>query len=97
MAKRAVSLEERRELLNRRAELAAIGAHPAWEVLAAVIEEDVEKVKRAILGAAMTDEGVSLEAQAYWRGKIAGLRQARSIPMNALSKEQAEEVASGRG
>lgn len=91
---RTISLAERRALLARRADLAALGQHPSWDVLGAVVEEEIEKVKTAILGAAMGDAGVSLEQQAYWRGKIAGLRQARKIPTTALSKEQAEEAAS---
>jgi hypothetical protein len=95
-----ISLEERRALLLRRNELAVLTELPNWIVLSAVVEEEIEKIKRAMMGA-MLGRGMTIEEQAFMRGRIVGLRAARSIPEHARAKEltesspRDEEVAAG--
>jgi hypothetical protein len=93
-------MEERRALLLRRSELSTLAQLPNWDVFCAVIEEEADQVKKAIMGKAM-GAGISLEEQAFQRGRIIGLRAARSIPERARSSELTEssptqkEVAAG--
>jgi hypothetical protein len=84
-----ISLEERRALLLRRNELAVLVDLPNWIVLGAVVEEEIERVKRAMM-AKMLGAGISLEEQAFMRGRIVGLRAARSIPEHARARELTE-------
>src|SRR5262245_55565994 len=86
MARRVISIEERRALLLRRSELATIAELPNWDVLSAVVEEEIEAIKRVVMAKAM-GEGISLEEQAYHRGRIIGLRAVLSIPRNALREQ----------
>ena len=83
------SLEERRAALVRRSELAGLPQLSNWVVLSAVIEEEIERIKRAMM-AQMMGKGISLEEQAFMRGRIIGLRAARSIPEHALRAELTE-------
>ena len=101
MAKpRVISMEERRTLLLRRSELSTLAQLPNWDVLCSVIEEEIDNLKRVVMGKAM-GPGMTLEEQAYYRGRIVGLRAARSIPQRALNQEltesspSPEEVAAG--
>jgi hypothetical protein len=100
VANRVISMEERRALLLRRSELSTIAQLPNWTVFCAVVEEEVDNIKRAIMGRAM-GPGITLEEQAFQRGRISGLRAARSIPERARNKELTEssptekEVAAG--
>jgi hypothetical protein len=84
-----ISLEERRELLLRRGELSGLAQLSNWLILGAVIEEEVDRIKRAMM-AQMMGKGISLEEQAFMRGRIIGLRAARSIPEHALRAELTE-------
>ena len=98
--RRVITLEQRRELLLRRAELASLVDHSSWLVLQATVEEQIDQIKKTIVAAAMSDAGIPLERQAYLRGLIQGMRAVRSIPRSAHRKElmdlQSErEVASG--
>jgi len=87
VAKRVISLAERRALMLRRNELATLAQLPNWDVFCAVVEEDIESTKRVVMAMAMSPKGISVEQQAYFRGRITGLQAARSIPTNALSKQ----------
>jgi len=95
-----VTQEERRALLIRRSELATLTQLPSWLVFGSVIEQEIENIKKAMT-AKMLGPGVSLEEQAFNRGRIIGLRAARSVPEHALSKQltesspMSEEVAAG--
>jgi hypothetical protein len=97
--RRVITLAERRELLLRRAELAALVEHTSWDVLQAVVEDQIDQIKKTIVAAAMNDAGISVERQAYLRGLIQGMRAVRSIPRNAHRKElmdmTSKEEASG--
>lgn len=77
-------------MLLRRSELATIAQLPNWDVFSAVVEESIDEIKRIVMANAMSDQGISLEQQAYYRGKIVGLRAARSIPSSALTKQLTE-------
>jgi len=98
--RRVISLEERRELLLRRSDLATLTTLHNWLVLGSVIEEEIERIKKSMMGR-MLGRGMTLEEQAFERGRIIGLRAARSIPEHARAKEltesspQDEEVAAG--
>jgi hypothetical protein len=87
--RRVISMEERRALLLRRSELSTLAQLPNWDVYCAVIEQEIEDIKRVVMGKAM-GPGISLEEQAYQRGRVIGLRAARSIPARALDKELTE-------
>ena len=90
---RVISLEERRELLLKRGNLATLTQLPNWDVFCTVIEEEIDNIKRVVMAKAMGD-GISVEEQAFQRGKIMGLRAARSIPASALSKQLTESSPS---
>ena len=98
--RRVISMEERRALLLRRSELSTLAQLPNWDVFCAVVEQEIENIKRVVMGKTM-GVGMSLEEQAFNRGRITGLRAARSIPERALSEEltesspRREEVAAG--
>jgi len=92
--RKLISLEERRSLLLRRSELATLAQLPNWAVFCAEVEEDIDAIKQVVMASAM-GEGISLEEQAYHRGRIAGMRSVVGIPTRALSKQQTEEVAAG--
>lgn len=97
---RVISMEERRALLLRRSELATLAQLPNWDVFCSVIAEEIDDIKRIVMAKAM-GPGMTLEEQAFHRGRIVGLRAARSIPQHALNKEltesspSQEEVAAG--
>jgi len=86
-----ISLAERRELLTRRSDLATLTKLPNWDVFSAVVEEEIDTIKRVMMGR-MMGQGISLEEQAFLRGRIIGLRAARSIPEHALHKELTEST-----
>jgi len=94
------SLEARRAALIRRSELSTLTQLPNWLVFSAVVEQEIENIKKAALGM-MMGEGITLEQQAEMRGRIRGLKAARSIPERALRAELTEssptdeEVAAG--
>jgi hypothetical protein len=98
--RKVITLEERRELLLRRTELATLTRLPNWQVFGAVIQEEIDRIQKTVLARAL-GVGISLEQQAFERGRIIGLRAARSIPEHALHKELTEsspterEVAAG--
>ena len=87
--RRVISLEERRELLLRRGDLANLTALPNWVVFCTVVEEEVERIKRSMM-ARMMGQGMTLEQQAFERGRIVGLRAARSVPEHAQRAELTE-------
>ena len=87
--RRVISLEERRALMLRRNELATIAQLPNWDVFCVVVEEEIDSIKRVMMAKAL-GSGISLEEQAFLKGKIIGLRAARSIPSSALSKQLTE-------
>jgi len=101
--KRIISAEERRALLLRRGELTALAQHPSWPVYEAAMRESIDEVRRVVFGAAMTDQGISLELQAYYRGVIRGMRTAMKTPVLAEGRlreylrqtDEEEEAASG--
>jgi G:T/U-mismatch repair DNA glycosylase len=101
--RRVVSAEERRALLLRRGELTALAQHPSWSVYEAVMREAMDDVRRVVGGAAMTQAGISLERQAYYRGVIRGMRTAMKTPVLAEDRlteylrqnDEEEEAASG--
>lgn len=90
--RRVRTLEERREALTRRSDLAVLTQLPNWEVFSAVIETEIESVQRTIL-ARVLGVGMTPEEQAYERGRIAGMRYARSVPERERRKVANEEVA----
>ena len=98
--RRVISMDERRALLLRRSELSTLAQLPNWDVFCAVIEQEIEDIKRVVMARAM-GAGMSLEEQAFNRGRVVGLRAARSIPARALNEEltesspRHEEVAAG--
>jgi len=77
-----ISLEERRRLMLRRNDLASLTTLPNWIVFCTVIEEEIDRIKRSMM-ARMMGQGLSLEQQAFERGRIVGLRAARSVPEHA--------------
>jgi hypothetical protein len=87
--RKVVTLAERRELLVRRTELSTLTQLPNWQVFGAVIEEEIDGIKRVMM-ARMMGQGISPEEQAFMRGRIIGLRAARSIPEHALHSELTE-------
>jgi len=89
-------MDERRSLLLRRSALAGIAQLPNWDVFCAVIEEEVDNIKRVIMAKALSTNGISPEEQAFFRGRIIGLQAARSIPTSALSKQLTESSPSER-
>ena len=101
--KRIITEEERRALLLRRGELTALAQHPSWLVYEAVMREAMDDVRRVVFGAAMSDAGISLEMQAYYRGVIRGMRTATKTPVLAENRltaylrqnDEEEEAASG--
>jgi len=98
--KRLITLEERRALMLRRSELSTLAQLPNWDVFCVVVEEEIDNIKRMLMGKVM-GPGLSVEEQAFNRGRIVGLRAARSIPSRALNRELTEsspdekEVAAG--
>ena len=98
--RRVFSQEDRRDQLLRRSELSLLVQLPSWEVYGGVIQEEIERIKRSMMGR-MMGVGMSLEQQAYERGRIMGLKAARSIPEHANRDELTEssptneEVAAG--
>ena len=100
--RKIVTAEERRALLLRRGELTALAQHPSWPVYEASIREAMDEVRRKVISEAMSDRGISLERQAYYRGVIRGMRTSMNIPVLAeerldeyLSKHEESEEASG--
>lgn len=87
--RKLITLAERRTLMLRRNELATLTQLPNWDVLSAVVEEEVDAIKRLVMAKAM-GTGLSLEEQAFHRGRILGLRAALSIPKHALQKQLTE-------
>ena len=73
----------------RRSELATLAQLPNWDVFCAVIEEEIDNIKKVVMGKAM-GPGITIEEQAVLRGRIIGLKAARSIPTKALSKQLTE-------
>lgn len=92
--RQVITLAERRALLLRRNELSTIVQLPNWDVLNAVVEEEIEQLKRVVMAKAM-GEGMTLEDQALMRGRIAGMRAVLAIPRNANRKQVREEAAAG--
>ena len=98
-----LSAEERRALLLRRGELTALAQHPSWPVFETVMRETINDVRKVVLGDAMTNAGISLERQAYYRGVIRGMRTALKTPVLAEGRlneylrqsDEEEEAASG--
>jgi len=86
-------MDERRALLLRRSHLATIAELPDWDVLCAVVEEDIDEIKRVVMAQAM-GTGISPEEQAFHRGRITGLRAALAIPTRAFNDQQKEAAAS---
>ncbi|HKB41986.1 MAG TPA: hypothetical protein VKD72_36500 [Gemmataceae bacterium] len=85
--KRQQSEAERRNLLVRRGELAALALHPSWQVLRARIEEERVEIERHVTSEALKlNGGMSLERQAFLRGCVQGLDFALSIPEDANRK-----------
>jgi hypothetical protein len=90
------SENERRNLIVRKGELAALYQHPAWPVLVAVLDERREKLERELLAMALGGNGMSLERQAFIRGFFKGVGYVLSIPSNAetrLAEILSEEAA----
>jgi hypothetical protein len=89
-SRRVVSLEERREIMLRRSNLATLTTLDNWIVLCTVVEEEIDRIKKAMMGRMLVGQGMTLEQQAYERGRIVGLRAALSIPKKARAKELTE-------
>lgn|SRR5215471_7520681 len=87
--RRVISLEERRALMLRRSDLANLTTLPNWILFCTVIEEEVDRIKRTMM-ARMMGQGMTLEQQAFERGRIVGLRAARSVPEHATRTELTE-------
>jgi len=87
--RRVISLEERRRLMLRRNDLASLTTLPNWIVFCTVVEEEIDRIKRSMM-ARMMGQGMPLEQQAFERGRIVGLRAARSVPEHAARTELTE-------
>lgn len=82
--------EERHALLLRRGELATLAQHQAWPVYQAAMREEIETLKKTMLGHVMSDKGLTVEAQAYYRGLIRGIRGAIAVPGSAEARLDAD-------
>jgi hypothetical protein len=90
--KRFQSLDERRALLLREAELAALAQHPAWEVFRAMLAAEETIVRTRVASQAMSPTGITLEEQAYNRGVLRGLERALAIPELAEGAQDKREA-----
>jgi hypothetical protein len=94
--RRATTEQERRDLIVRQGELAALEKHPAWPVLEAVLDVRRDKFEREVMAAMLGGKGMSLERQAFIRGFFKGMGYVLSIPSNAetrLEQILSEEAA----
>ena len=87
--RKVITLEERRKLMLRRSDLASLTSLPNWLVFCTVIEEEIDRIKKSMM-ARMMGQGLTLEQQAFERGRIVGLRAARSVPEHATRAELTE-------
>jgi len=82
---------ERRDLLVRRGELAALGRHPAWDVFVASVEERILEMERQTLAITLhggEETPIPTDRILYMRGYIAGMRWALGVP--SLAQTQLE-------
>jgi len=80
-----ISREAQNELNRRAAALGAISKHPSWPELEAEIERKIEKLQRAAMRIALSDEGADQRRLDTIRGTIAGLRWMIGVPTRAES------------
>ena len=84
--RRALSEQERRDLIVRQGELTALAQHPSWPVLAAVLDTRRETFEREVMAAMLGGEGMSLERQAFIRGFFKGMAYVLAVPSNAETR-----------
>ena len=104
--RRRLSESESRDLRVRQSNLTALTDHHSWAVLTEAVESRIAETERAVLRQVLhSEEGLSLENQAYLKGFVEGLekflrtpgmaeaRLGRFLKLHGITTMEEEDVA----
>lgn len=92
---RAMSEDDKRELMKTQAELVALTKHPAWPTLVTVIQKKVDRVEVEMLTRAFSVNGVDPTTAHFLRGFREGVRYMAKVCEGA--EDRLESVLKAEG